>query len=483
MSSEFATTLACVAVLLMSASLDVNLRGQAQPGETIDPALLAGFKWRSIGPDRGGRSIAVAGVKGRPREAYFGATGGGLWKTTDGGARWAPVTDGQIKSSSVGAVAVSESIPDIVFIGMGESCIRGNIMPGDGVYKSTDAGKTWTHVGFSDSDAISKIRIHPTNPDIVFVAAFGRYGTHSDERGVFKSTDGGKTWKKVLFRNAKTGAVDVAIDRRNPNVMFAALWEAYRIEYQMSSGGPGSGLFKSTDGGETWREITRNPGLPQGVVGKIGVDVSGADSNRVYALVENENGGLFSSDDAGATWKMVNDNRSIRQRAFYYTHVYADPSNKDTVYALNTSAFRSTDGGKTLTQHRRRHARRSSRSLDRSGRRAAPRDRQRRRRRDHLQRRVAAAQLVRAGVPDRAVLPRDHDEARAVSRLRLAAGQQHAVHAEQQRPAGPRRRRRRRRRPRHRSRSIRSAAASRATSRPIRRTSTSSTPARTTARS
>jgi photosystem II stability/assembly factor-like uncharacterized protein len=312
--------------------------------------LLHAFKWRSIGPDRGGRSIAVSGVKGRPREAYFGAVGGGLWKTIDGGMRWAPVTDGQIKSSSVGAVAVSESSPDVVFIGMGESCIRGNIMPGDGVYKSVDAGKTWTHVGFSDSDAISKIRIHPTNPDIVFVADFGRYGKDSDERGVFKSADGGTTWKKVLFRNAKTGAVDVAIDRRNPNVMFAAMWEAYRVEYQMSSGGPGSGLFKSTDGGDTWREITRSPGLPQGLLGKISIAISGADSNRVYALVENERGGLFSSDDAGATWKMVNNNRSIRQRAFYYTHVFADPSNKDIVYALNTSAFRSVDGGKTLTQ-------------------------------------------------------------------------------------------------------------------------------------
>src|SRR6185436_17596318 len=254
-----------------------------------------------------------------------------------------------ITSSSVGAVAVSESSPDIVYIGMGESCIRGNIMAGDGVYKSTDAGKTWTSVGFRDSDAIAKIRIHPTNPDIVFVADFGKYGKDSDERGVFKSVDGGKTWKKVLFRNAKTGAADIAIDRRNPNVMFASLWEAYRVEYQMSSGGPGSGLFKSTDGGDTWQEITRNPGLPQGVVGKISVAISGADSNRVYALIENENGGLFSSDDAGATWKLVNTNRSIRQRAFYYTHVYADPNNKDTLYMLNTSAFRSVDGGKTLT--------------------------------------------------------------------------------------------------------------------------------------
>ena len=351
---RYRTAAVCAVLLVASAAARSGARADqaAQPAaaaaDTIDQAILAAFKWRSIGPDRGGRSIAVSGVKGRPREAYFGAAGGGLWKTTDGGMKWAPVTDGQITSSSIGAVAVSESRPDVVFIGTGESCIRGNIMPGDGVYKSSDAGKTWARVGFTGSDAISKIRIHPTNPDIVFVADFGRYGAESDERGLYKSTDGGKSWQRKLFRDTKTGAVDVEIDRRNPNVVFAALWEAYRVEYQMSSGGPGSGLFKSTDGGETWREITRNPGLPQGVVGKISIAISGADSNRVYALVENENGGLFSSDDAGATWKLVNAGRNIRQRAFYYTHVFADPNQKDTVYALNTSAFRSIDGGKTL---------------------------------------------------------------------------------------------------------------------------------------
>ncbi len=237
-----------------------------------------------------------------------------MWKTTDGGDTWVPVTDGLIHSSSVGAVAVAETNPDLVWIGMGESCIRGNIQPGDGVYKSTDAGKTWTHMGFKDSDAISKIRIHPTNPEVVFVAGFGKYGTPSDERGVFKTVDGGKTWRKVLFRDSKTGAVDIAIDRNNPNVMFAALWEAFRVEYSMSSGGPGSGLFKSTDGGEHWTEITRNPGLPAGIDGKIGVAVSGADSNRVYAIVENQNGGLFSSDDAGGSWKQINDGRNIRRR-------------------------------------------------------------------------------------------------------------------------------------------------------------------------
>ncbi|HYN09288.1 MAG TPA: hypothetical protein VES67_18035 [Vicinamibacterales bacterium] len=337
-----------LAVFVGGGSDETALSAQAGQAIGADPVLLKFYQWRSIGPDRGGRSIAVAGVKGRPKEAYFGATGGGLWKTVDGGEIWAPVTDGQIGSSSVGAVDVSESNPDIVFIGMGESCIRGNIQPGDGMYKSTDAGKTWTHVGFRDAQNISKIRIHPTDPNIVFVAAFGQHGVPHDDRGIFKSTDGGKTWRKVLFRNNRTAGIDLSVDRNNPRVVFAALWEAHRVEYQMSSGGPGSGLFKSTDGGDTWTEITRNPGLPAGVIGRIGVSVSGGDSNRVYALVENDNGGLFASDDAGATWRLVNDSRNIRQRAFYYTHVTADTKNRDTVYVLNTSAFRSADGGKTL---------------------------------------------------------------------------------------------------------------------------------------
>jgi photosystem II stability/assembly factor-like uncharacterized protein len=332
---------AAIAIIVAAA------HAQGGPG-SYDAAFFKALKWRNVGPARGGRSIAAAGSPSRIHEYYFGAVGGGLWKTTDGGQTWNPVTDGQIKSSSVGAVAVSETNPDIVFIGMGESCIRGNIMQGDGVYKSVDAGKTWTHVGLADTQTISKIRIHPTNPDVVFVAAFGHPAAPSPDRGVFKSTDGGKTWKKVLFRDDKTAAIDLAIDRRNPNVMFAAMWEAYRVSWQMSSGGPGSGLFKSTDGGDTWTEITRNPGLPAGVIGRIGVTVSGADGSRVYALVENENGGVFRSDDAGATWTKVNEDRKLRQRAFYYTHIYADPKTKDTVYALNTGFYKSTDGGKTF---------------------------------------------------------------------------------------------------------------------------------------
>ena len=314
----------------------------------LDGALLDGYAWRNLGPDRGGRSIAVSGVVGRPQEAYFGAVGGGLWKTTDGGSNWAPMTDYQITSASVGAVAVSESNPDLVFIGTGETCIRGNILPGDGVYRSRDGGETWEHVGFRQSHGISKIRIHPTNPDIIYVASFGKYSAPSEERGVFKSTDGGDSWERVLFRDDETGAIDLVLDRNDPDVLYATLWEAFRKEYTMSSGGPGSGLFKSTDGGATWTELTRAPGLPQeGVVGRIGVAVSSADSDRVYALYENDAGGLFRSDDGGASWELVNDNRAIRQRAFYYTHVFADHQDPDVVYIQNTSLFRSTDGGAT----------------------------------------------------------------------------------------------------------------------------------------
>jgi photosystem II stability/assembly factor-like uncharacterized protein len=319
----------------------------AQPTATGQPdsVQFRGMKWRSIGPDRGGRSIAVAGSPSRPLEYYFGATGGGLWKTTDGGQTWKPVTDGQLHSSSVGAVAVSESNPDIVYIGMGETDIRGNIMQGDGVYKSTDGGKKWAHMGLAETQAIAKIRIDPRNPEIVYVAALGHPSAPNAERGVFKSIDGGKTWRKVLFRDDRSGAIDLSMDPTNPNVLYAALWQAYRTSWNMSSGGPGSGLFKSTDGGEHWTEITRNAGLPNGIIGRIGVSVSPVDASRVYAIVEAADGGVYRSDDAGATWKRTNDERKLRQRAFYYTHITADPQIRDRVYVLNVNFFRSDDGG------------------------------------------------------------------------------------------------------------------------------------------
>ena len=344
----FVSVPVALGTLLASHPTDLSAQQPTATTVVLDSAFLAGYRWRNLGPDRGGRSIAVSGVIGRPDEGYFGAVGGGLWKTIDGGENWGSVTDFQITSASVGAVAVSETNPDLVFIGTGETCIRGNIMPGDGVYRSTDAGDTWEHVGFRESHGISKVRIHPTNPDIVYVASFGKYSAPSEERGVFKSTDGGDSWERVLFRNDETGAIDLVIDRNDPDVLYASLWEAYRKEYQMSSGGPGSGMFKSTDGGDTWTEITRNPGMPQeGLVGRIGLAVSSANSNRVYSLFENDDGGLFRSDDAGETWELVNDNRAIRQRAFYYTHVFADHQDEDVVYMQNTSLFRSEDGGET----------------------------------------------------------------------------------------------------------------------------------------
>lgn len=332
----------CVAI---AAYASTGLAAQTASITQPDSVQFRGMQWRSIGPNRGGRSIAVAGSASRPLEYYFGATGGGLWKTTDGGQSWKPVTDGQIHSSSVGAVAVSESNPDVVYIGMGETDIRGNIMQGDGVYKSTDAGKKWTHMGLAETQAIAKIRIDPQNPDIVYVAALGHPAGRNAERGVFKSVDGGKSWHKILYRDAQSGAIDLSMDPKHPDVLYAALWQAYRISWQMSSGGPGSGLFKTSDGGEHWTEITRNAGLPKGVIGRIGVSVSPVDANRVYAIVEAADGGVYRSDDAGATWTRTNDERKLRQRAFYYTHITADPQIRDRVYVLNVNFFRSDDGG------------------------------------------------------------------------------------------------------------------------------------------
>ncbi len=310
-----------------------------------ESSFFAGMQYRNVGPNRGGRSLAAAGSAARKNEYYFGAVGGGLWKTTDGGNTWNPVTDGQINSSSVGAVAVSASNPDIVYIGMGESEFRGNIMQGDGVYKSTDAGKTWVHMGLKNSQTISRIRIHPTNPDIVYAAVLGHAFGPNEERGVFKSTDGGKNWKKVLYRSEKAGAEDLIIDPNNPNVLYASIWEVYRTPWMMWGGGGASGLFKSADGGETWEEITRKPGMPTGLVGKIGVTVSPVDSKRVWAIVEADSGGVYRSDDAGMTWKYLNKDRKLRQRAFYYSRIYADPKDLNGVYVLNVGFFKSLDGG------------------------------------------------------------------------------------------------------------------------------------------
>jgi photosystem II stability/assembly factor-like uncharacterized protein len=332
-------------IFLVTTSLAIPANSQQKP---ISEDFYEGLEWRNIGPNRGGRSLGCAGSPDRPNEYYFGATGGGLWKTTDGGNEWKPVTDGQVTSSSVGAVAVAESNPDVVYIGMGEVQLRGSITQGDGVYKSTDAGKTWEHLGLQETQAVARIRIHPTNPDLVYVAALGHPYGENEERGVFRSRDGGATWEKILYVSPKAGAVDLIIDRNNPEVLYASTWEVYRKAWKMWGGGGDSKLWKSTDGGNTWTDLTGNPGMPEGPIGKIGVTVSPANSNRVWAIVEANEGGVFRSDDGGKTWKKTNSERKLRQRAFYYSRIYADPKDENTVYCLNTGFYKSTDGGETF---------------------------------------------------------------------------------------------------------------------------------------
>ncbi len=349
--------LALAAGMATTGTLYLSPTASAQGGATVNPSLYSGMRWRSVGPARGGRSLTVSGSDARPMEYWFGATGGGAWKTTDGGSNWTPMTDGKINTSSIGSLAVCQSNPDVVYIGGGETQFRGNIIQGDGVYKTTDGGTKWDHLtDLRGSQAIARLRVHPTNCDIVYAAVLGQVYNDHPQRGIFKSADGGKTWRRTLFRDEKTGGVDLSIDPKNPNVIFASLWEANRSPWGMSSGGPGSGLFKSTDAGDSWTEITKSPGLPSGLWGKVGVSVSPVDGNRVYTLVENEAaGGLYASDDAGATWKLINDNRNIRQRAFYYTRIVADPKDKDTLYILNVQFYRSTDGGKTISNIRVPH--------------------------------------------------------------------------------------------------------------------------------
>ena len=316
-------------------------------GQQYNENSFKGMKWRSIGPYRGGRVLAVTGIPGDPFTYYFGGVAGGVWRTTDGGINWTPLFDKE-PISSVGAIAIADSNPNVIYVGTGESCIRGNISYGDGMYKSTDGGKTWTHIGLSNTQHIARVLVHPRNPDVVYVAALGHaYGPNPD-RGVFRSTDGGKSWEKILFKDEKTGAIDLASDPHNPNVLFAALWEAQRTPWSLSSGGTGSGLYKSVDGGNTWRHL-EGKGFPSGILGRIGVSVSGADSNRVYALFEAKESGMYRSEDGGESWTKVNDDQRLTQRAWYFTHIFADPRSVDTVYVLNTGMFRSTDGGKSLT--------------------------------------------------------------------------------------------------------------------------------------
>ena len=330
----------CHAVPVLAASRNTSSGG-------IAPERLQSLQWRSIGPYRGGRVTAVAGVIGQVRTFYFGGTGGGVWKTIDGGASWQNVTDGQIGTGSVGAVAVAPSDPNVVYVGMGEACIRGNVSRGNGVYRSVDAGRSWQHLGLEESRQIGRIQVHPRDPDRVYVAALGHAFGPNRERGVYRSLDGGRRWERVLAVNDSTGAVDLAMDPSNPRILYAAFWQVVRTPWGFESGGPGSGLYKTIDGGDTWTRLS-GEGLPRGVWGRVGVTVSGARGDRLWAMIEADEGGLFRSDDGGRSWRRTTDDRRLRQRAWYYSHVYADPVNVDAVYVLNVQFLRSHDGGRTF---------------------------------------------------------------------------------------------------------------------------------------
>ena len=342
------------------------LQAAAQPGTSPasdseaaedsrpEDKAFKGMKYRLIGPFRGGRSLTAAGIPGDPTTYYFGATGGGVWKSTDAAMTWSPVFDKE-GTAAIGSIAVASSNHNIIYAGTGEACIRGNISHGDGVYRSLDGGKTWKNTGLRDSRAIGKVIVNPTNPDVVFVAALGHpYGSNT-ERGIFRTTDGGKTWERVLYKDENTGGIDVAFDPHNSNILFAALWQARRTSWSMSSGGPGSGLYRSNDGGTTWKHIEEH-GLPKGPYGKIGVSVA-ANSDRVYALIEahNPDGGLYRSDDGGESWQLVNPDHSLWQRPWYYMHVIADPRDENVLYIMNVESYKSTDGGHLFNKIRVPH--------------------------------------------------------------------------------------------------------------------------------
>jgi photosystem II stability/assembly factor-like uncharacterized protein len=323
------------------------------PSGAIDEKLFRGMQWRQVGPFRGGRALAVEGVSGEPSTFYFGAVAGGVWKTTDGGANWAPLFDKE-SISSIGALAVAPSDHNIVYVGTGEAAVRGNISYGAGVYKSVDAGKSWKNIGLKDTRHIGALIVDPKNADIVLLAALSHAFGPNQERGIFRTTDGGKSWTKVLSKDDNTGGIDVVFDPHNSNVAFASLWQARRQPWFFSSGGPGSGLYRSEDGGATWKRLEGN-GLPDGILGRIGVSVSGADPNRVYAIIEAKEGGIYRSEDGGQKWSRVNEDGRFRQRAWYFSKIYSDPKAADTVYVLNTGLFRSVDGGKSFTLLPARH--------------------------------------------------------------------------------------------------------------------------------
>lgn len=320
----------------------------AQDNTSPLETYYSSLEWRNIGPFRGGRSCAVTGVPGKPNLFYFGATGGGVWRTTDGGRSWSNLSDGYF-GGSIGAIAVAPSDHNVIYVGGGEKTVRGNVSYGYGVWKSVDGGKTWSSMGLTDSRHISRIRIHPTNPDIVYAAVMGNLFAPNEERGLYKSTDGGNSWHKSLYINDEVGIVDHCLDPSNPRIMYASSWRVNRTPYSLNSGGPGSGIWKSTDSGVSWTELTTNKGLPTGVWGISGIAVSHIDGDRIYALIENEDGGVYRSDDGGQSWQKTNDHRALRQRAWYYTRIYTDTHDHDKLYVVNVSYHTSTDAGKTFS--------------------------------------------------------------------------------------------------------------------------------------
>ena len=353
LSAGWVACCACAVAIVQAGDSGAAAAAARQAPVPVNESLFKALQWRSIGPYRGGRALAVAGIPGDASTFYFGAAAGGVWKTTDGGATWLPLTDGT-PISSVGAIAIAPSNHNIIYVGTGEAAPRGDMTYGDGVYRSDDGGKTWSHVGLKDTRQIGALIVDPGNPDIVLVAALGHAFGPNAERGVFRTTDGGKSWTRVLYKDEQTGAIDVSFDPRNSSIVFAALWQARRQPWEFSSGGPGSGLYRSTDGGVSWKHLTGG-GLPAGILGRIHVSVSAADSRRVYAMIEAQEGGLFRSDDGGEHWQRVNEDGRLSQRAWYFSTILADPTNVDTLYAENTGLFRSTDGGKTFELLPARH--------------------------------------------------------------------------------------------------------------------------------
>ena len=347
MKNYFLFSLGLLALVLSPQDTQAQRRNKAA-APAIAPELVKGIEYRELGPFRGGRSAAVTGVPGQPNLFYMGATGGGVWKTDNAGTTWKNISDGFF-GGSIGAVAVAPSDPNVIYVGGGEVTLRGNVSSGNGMYKSIDAGKTWNFIGLPESRHIPRVRIHPTNPDVVYAAVLGNIYKPTQERGVYKSTDGGKSWRRTLFANANSGAVDLIIDPNNARVLYATTWRVNRTPYSLNSGGEGSKVWKSTDAGESWTELSTNKGFAKGTLGIMGIAVSPVKADRIWAMVENKDqGGLYRSEDGGATWSKINDERKLRQRAWYYTRLYADTQDADGLYVLNVRYHKSTDGGKSF---------------------------------------------------------------------------------------------------------------------------------------